>query len=77
MAFQNSGCGPQEKYTFSYLIRNDILGLGCQTQPEHDHRANENVIYNPKYQTVPQSDKINIATRSFPWLTVGAIKNTN
>lgn len=42
----------QEKYTSSYLIRNDIPGLCHQTQPERDNTANENVIYNPKYQPV-------------------------
>lgn len=25
------------------------------------NRAKKNVIYNPKYHTIPQSDKINIA----------------
>ena len=65
----------QEKYTSSYLIRNDIPGLCHQTQPERDNTANENVIYNPKYQPVSRSDKINSATRASRSVTDGAIKN--
>lgn len=36
----------------------------------------KNVIYNPKYQTVPQSAKINMVTQHSPSLTDGAIKTT-